>query len=456
MVSPAKARPATLVVWSNGQQVGAWAVHGAEHRFQYADAWIASPEGRRLSLSLPFTPGNTAHRGAVVRNYFDNLLPDHEGIRQRLQGKFNTASTDAFDLLAAIGRDCVGAVQLLPHGVAPEGFDRIEAEPLDSAGVQAMIDTALSSGRVLGQRDDEAFRISIAGAQEKTALLYLDGQWLRPLNATPTTHILKLPLGLVGNMQADMQTSVENEGLCARILAGFGLPVAHCDIVTFGRHKVLAVQRFDRRLQHGASAAPWIARLPQEDLCQALGVAGSMKYEAEGGPGMRDILRVLDASSNAAADKRAFVKAQMLFWMLAATDGHAKNFSIYLERGGGYRLTPLYDVLSAWPIIGRGANLLARQKARLAMAVRSQNPHWKIAEILPRHWDAVARLAGLGTAQALCEELTETLPGVLDQVASQLPPGFPAQVADSIFTGLRASAALLHQGAASGNSRPSA
>lgn len=443
MVSASRTGPTALVIWSNGQQVGEWAVRGGEHRFQYADAWIASPAGRRLSLSLPFTPGNTAHRGAVVRNYFDNLLPDHEGIRQRLQGKFNTASTEAFDLLAAIGRDCVGAVQLLPQGAAPDGFDRIEAEPLDSAGVQALIDATLSSGRVLGQRDDASFRISIAGAQEKTALLFQGGQWMRPLRATPTTHILKLPLGLVGNMQADMHTSVENEGLCARILAGFGLPVAHCDIATFGRHKVLAVQRFDRTPQNTPGGEPWIARLPQEDFCQALGVAGAMKYEADGGPGMREILRVLDASSNAAADKRAFVKAQMLFWMLAATDGHAKNFSIYLERGGGYRLTPFYDVLSAWPIIGRGANQLARQKARMAMAVRSTNAHWKIAEILPRHWDAVARLAGLGTAQTLREELIEALPAVLDQVAAQLPPTFPGQVADRIFAGMRTGAALL-------------
>ena len=69
---------------------------------------------------------------------------------------------------------------------------------------------------------------------------------------------------------------------------------------------------------------------------------------------MRDILRVLDGSSRAAEDKQAFVKAQMVFWMLAAVDGHAKNFSIFHERGGSYRLTPFYDVLSAWPIIGRG------------------------------------------------------------------------------------------------------
>jgi serine/threonine-protein kinase HipA len=112
---------------------------------------------------------------------------------------------------------------------------------------------------------------------------------------------------------------------------------------------------------------------------------------------MRDILRILDGSSKAIADKRAFVRAQILFWMLAATDGHAKNFSLFHERGGTYRLTPLYDVLSAWPILGRGPNTLDGHKVKLAMAVRGKNAHWKINEIKARHWDAVAKLAGCRT-----------------------------------------------------------
>lgn len=437
--------PHPLVVWINGQAVGEWTIREGEHRFQYAEEWTASPASRRLSLSLPMTPGNAPQRGPVVQNYFDNLLPDSDAIRARLQGKFSAPSTDAFDLLTAIGRECVGAVQLLLPGVQPSGFDRIEAEPLDEAGVERAINASLSTGRVLGQRDEEDFRISIAGAQEKTALLRQDGRWFRPLNATPTTHIFKLPLGLVGNMQADMQESVENEWLCSRIMSAFGLPTAHCDIATFGERKVLVVQRFDRALQHAVSETDWIARLPQEDFCQALGVPGSQKYETDGGPGMRDILRVLDASSNAAADKLAFVKAQMVFWLLAATDGHAKNFSIFLERGGGYRLTPFYDVLSAWPVIGTGANQLSFQKAKLAMALRSKSAHWGLQELRARHWDGVAKLAGLGDARALCDELLAQLPGVIDSVQTQLPVGFPEHVARAIFEGLRDTAKRLNE-----------
>lgn len=433
-----------LLVWMNGECVGEWSVtSGGDHRFVYDSRWRASEAARVLSLSLPLTPGNAPLRGDVVRHFFDNLLPDAETIRQRLRDKFGTGTTGAFDLLGAIGRDCIGAVQLLAPDVAPTGFDRIDAEPLDAAGVERVIASSLGGARVLGQRDDEPFRISIAGAQEKTALLFIDGRWCRPLGATPTTHILKLPLGRVGNLQVDMHDSVENEWLCSQILARFGLPVPRCEIGQAGERKVLVVERFDRALRTRADGVRWVARLPQEDFCQALGVPVARKYEADGGPGMRDILRLLDASSNAMIDKRDFVKAQMLFWMLAATDGHAKNFSVFHERGGTYRLTPFYDVLSAWPVIGSGPSLLDAHKVRLAMAVRGRNPHWKLAEILPRHWDAVAKRAGLGDAQALGAEIVAALPGVFHAIETALPANFPARVRDCIFEGMQGAARRL-------------
>ncbi|MDI1336446.1 MAG: type II toxin-antitoxin system HipA family toxin [Lacunisphaera sp.] len=424
----------------NGARVGVWAQPRAgSPTFQYDSAWVSSAAARVLSLSLPFTPGNAPHRGETVTYFFDNLLPDSDGIRARLQSKFATDSTGAFDLLTAIGRDCVGAVQLLPEGAPPQGYDRIEAEPLDDAGVEQAIGAALSGGRVLGQAEEEEFRISIAGAQEKTALLYYRNRWCRPKGSTPTTHILKLPLGLVGNLQADMQDSVENEWLCSRLMQAFDLETAHCEIAHFGERKVLVVQRFDRAWEEGR----WIARLPQEDFCQALGQPARLKYEADGGPGMSAILRVLATSSRAEQDKRAFAKAQLVFWLLAATDGHAKNFSLFHERGGTYRLTPFYDVLSAWPIIGNGPRLLQWQKAKLAMAVRSRNAHWKLKDILPRHWDAVTRLAGLGDAADLIAEVLRQTPAAIAEVSRQLPRGFPARVSERIFAGLQEQAQRL-------------
>jgi Uncharacterized protein related to capsule biosynthesis enzymes len=203
-------------------------------------------------------------------------------------------------------------------------------------------------------------------------LLWLDGQWCQPLGSTPTTHILKLPLGLVGNLNFDMRTSVENEWLCLEIMRAYGLPVALSHPLQFEDIKVLAVERFDRAWAHGESNTPWIMRLPQEDMCQATGTPPGLKYESDGGPGIRAIMKLLTTSSESERDRRNFFRAQVIFWMLGATDGHAKNFSIFLQAGGAYHLTPFYDVLSAYPVMGKGANMLSPFKAKLAMAVRSK------------------------------------------------------------------------------------
>ncbi|MDP1743101.1 type II toxin-antitoxin system HipA family toxin [Polaromonas sp.] len=433
-----------LGVWANGERVGTWSVVDGEHRFQYDESWPASPAARWLSLSLPFTPDNLPHRGEVVRNFFDNLLPDNDSIRRRLRDKFTTGSIDTFDLLAAIGRDCVGSVQLLAPGMTPEGFDRIDYMPRDETQVEQAINHAVTGGRVVGQELTDALRISIAGAQEKTALLWHQGQWCRPVGATPTTHIFKLPLGLVGNMRADMSDSVENEWLCAQILAQLGLPVADSEMARFGQRKVLVVERFDRALQHPQDRAPWIARLAQEDFCQALGVAGERKYENEGGPGIRAILRQLDNSRRADQDKLAFVKAQLAFWLMAATDGHAKNFSIFLERGGGYRMTPLYDVLSVWPIMGTGPNQVHPRRAKLAMAIRSnlgsKNTHSHLHEIRTRHWQLLAQQSGVPDAFDHMVAMVLLVPDALERVAAQLPAGFPQRVFKTIRAGMLAQA----------------
>lgn len=426
----------------NGVHAADWTQSRGMHELAYVPTWVASPARRALSLSLPFLPGNVPHRGQAVANYFDNLLPDSDRIRSRLRSRFSTKSTEAFDLLSAIGRDCVGAIQLLPPDTEPKGWDRIDAEPLSEKDAEQAINAMLAGGRAPGQGAEEEFRISLAGAQEKIAFLKHEGQWCRSRGATPTTHIIKLPLGRIGALQMDMKDSVENEWLCMRFLAAFGLPVPSCDIVQFGERRTLAVERFDRAWQANNR---WIARLPQEDFCQALGLPSTLKYESDGGPGMKDVIRVLDSGSRAEADKRAFVKAQILFWLLAATDGHAKNFSLFHERGGTHRLTPFYDVLSAWPVMGSGANQLDPHKAKFAMAVRSRNAHWKLKEIKPGHWDGVTKMAGLGGAAPLLHEIATAADDAIESVSRELPPKFPAIVRDRIFEGVVRKASELRE-----------
>lgn len=432
-----------LWVWMNGERVGAWQrTRTGGHRFVYEPSWLASPRVRPLSLSLPITPDRTV-AGPVVAHYFDNLLPDDERIRRRVGARFKLGSTDVFELLQAIGRDCVGAVQLLPPDQPPTGFDQVRGEPMnDEAVARHLRGVAAEPGLgtdVDAATDDESLRISIAGAQEKTALLRVDGSWWRPLGATPTTHILKLPLGLVGGRRLDLSASVYNEWLCAQLLRELGLPVATTDIARFGDQTALVVERFDRQWRDAPTS--WIARIPQEDFCQVLGLPSQDKYEAQGGPGMAQCLQVLRGSATAEADIRHFLCAQLAFWLLAATDGHAKNFSLFLLPGGQHRMTPLYDVISAWPIIGTGPNQVAWQEAKLAMAVRSKNTHYQLARIQTRHWESLAQRSGAdGTWQAM-QALVARVPSAIAAVQAQItngqPAGFPPRMTEAIFHGLK-------------------
>lgn len=425
----------TLNAWINGQLVGQWIIPTrGPMEFRYEAAWVTSPEARPLSLSLPINLDGMPLKGEYVGFYFDNLLPDSSTIRKRLQSRFHTQSQDAFDLLEAIGRDCVGAVQLLPHDKTPDNIFSIRVIPLDEAGVeQSLLNATTTTAYPQYTEDDEDFRISIAGAQEKTALTLHEGQWCRPLGATPTTHIFKLPLGLVGARKADMHSSVENEWLCAELLRTYGVPMAECEIKQFGTQKALVVQRFDRRLVPDGKY--WI-RLPQEDFCQALGVPSSSKYEADGGPGLSDIAGILRTSESREADLSTLMRAQLLFWMLAATDGHAKNLSLYLLQGGRYRLTPLYDVLSAWPVVGKSHSQLDFHKLKLAMALHAKNAHYKLKEIQRRHFLAEALSCGFPRMDAAIEDVVSKTPDVISQVANRLPKNFPQFVFESVTNGL--------------------
>lgn len=437
----------TLGLWMNGAYVGTWSIqpHIGEV-LQYDDNWVASEQGRPLSLSLPFTPGNDPHRGNVVRAYFDNLLPDSKAIRERVARRFRTVSTDTFSLLAEVGRDCVGALQILPARVAPAGVTSVQATPMSDADVARLLRDIVTPGQMGGSElGAEEFRISIAGAQEKTALLRFNDRWCRPHGTTPTSHIFKLPLGLVGNMKFDLGESVENEWLCSEILAAYGLPVAHTEPLLFEDIKVLAVERFDRMWWKKEDGTPWLVRLPQEDMCQATGTPPHLKYESDGGPGVDRVMGLLKTAMQAERDRRTFFQAQVLFWMLCATDGHAKNFSLFLRPRGGYELTPLYDVLSAYPILGEGPGKLSPFEAKMAMAVRSKNSHRRMRDIQRRHWVAVGKRYGVVTpdgrgARFVIDDLVTRTPSVVRDMRAKLPEGFPETVADSILDGLLAAA----------------
>lgn len=433
----------TLGLWSNGEYVGRWTVAASgESELHYDAAWRASPRGTPLSITLPVPPDDKPVTGPHVARYFDGLLPDSDTIRQRLAERFQTGSGDAFELLEAVGRDCVGALQVLPDGMEP-GNQVTEAVVLDEDAIERhLLDVvgARPPGALPGPVDD--FRIALAGAQEKDAFLWSDGKWHKPRGATPTTHIFKLPMGLVGGRGADFSTSVDNEWLCLQLFKAFGLPTANAEIATFGSQRVLVVERFDRA--RGADGE--LLRVAQEDFCQATGTSPHLKYENDGGPGLKQLFGLLQRSEYAAADMHTLMASQLLFWMLRAPDGHAKNFSLQLLAGGAgrFRLTPIYDVMSAYPVIGNGPNQWSDFDVKMAMALLGKNKQYLARNIMRRHFNSTAQKVGYAaSAEPLLQSFIARTPAVVDAVRGELPSGFSEKVADRVLGGVLAAAQAL-------------
>ncbi len=398
--------------------------------FQYDRSWLSWEHALPISLSLPLR--EDAFRGQPVTAVFENLLPDADALRRRVAEKVGAAGTDAFSLLSAIGRDCVGALQFIK---ADEDIPDTEAGAISGKRVNDPAIEKLLQGLTqspLGLSRDDDFRISIAGAQEKTALLRHKGRWLKPYGSTPTTHIFKKQIGQLPN-GLDLSSSVENEFYCLKLAAAFGLPVAQANMQTFGGTKALVIERFDRRLTKDKR----LLRLPQEDCCQALSVPPTRKYQADGGPGLIQVLDLLKGSDNPSKDQATVLKAQMLFWLIGATDGHAKNFSIFLGPGGSYHLTPLYDVLTAEPSFHAGQ--IQRKQMKLAMSVGNSH-HYRISEITGRHFMQTGEAAGLAKSLmgAAMEEMADMAPKAIEKIEGELPAGFPESIHVAVRKGLLA------------------
>ncbi|EJG0251139.1 HipA domain-containing protein, partial [Vibrio parahaemolyticus] len=373
------------------------------------------------------------HKGDPVTNYFENLLPDLTSIRQNLQNRYQTTSTHVFNLLHAIGRDCVGSLSLVPE---PEIVDSLAPSKLEPLSIDCLHDilSAHKHDIPLGMLNELSnFRVTVSGAQEKTTLLKIKNNWYLPNCNYPSTHILKFPIGFIQQPFAtlDMTESVENEYFCIKLAEAVGFKVPHVEILDFDNVKSLAVERFDRVWSTSESVP---IRLTQEDMSQAMSLPTNLKYQSDGGIGITEIMQLLNGSTNAQKDRDDFMRFQVFQWLIGATDGHAKNFSIFIEANGAYRLTPFYDIMSAFPTSsGRGINT---RKLKLAMALKSTSSgnKWHLEKIYPRHFIATAETVGFCTVrmQEILDEFVVTFPNAIEQVVNQLPNGFPAQIIDSI------------------------
>lgn len=430
VVTRRKGQAQQLFVAMNGVPVGVLErLSGGKLTFQYDLSWLDDARSRPISLSMPIT--DQPYSGEVVENYFDNLLPDNENIRRRIRTRFNAKSTQCYDLLSEIGADCVGALQLQSESIDAQPSS-IAATPMGDTAIAQLLQHYRTAP--LGMEPDTDFRISIAGAQEKTALLWHKNAWHRPHGTTPTSHIFKLPMGVIQHSGMDLSDSVENEWFCLQVLSAFGLAVNNAQIAHFDGTKTLVVERFDRRWTKDKKT---LLRLPQEDMCQALGVFADLKYQSDGGPGIINIMEVLAGSYNAIDDRMRFMRSVFLFWFLGAIDGHAKNFSISIAEQGRFTLTPLYDVISAYPLVVKSQ--LQKNKIKMAMAVHSKNVHYRWQDIQLRHWFATADLCKFprSSMQQIVDQSFDEMEAVIEQVYSALPASFPSIIAESITDNMR-------------------
>ncbi|AZV80983.1 type II toxin-antitoxin system HipA family toxin (plasmid) [Parasedimentitalea marina] len=395
--------------------------------FTYSAEWLDWDHTFPVSLSLPLQMGEI--RGGQVLSVFDNLLPDNDQLRRDVAQRMGAEGRDPHSLLSAIGRDCVGAMQFIPEGEAPGDPFSGESVTLEATGVEDILKNL--SRKPLGLDREKAFRISVAGAQEKTALLFDEGVWKLPAGLTATTHILKTRMGLLAAGGIDMATSLENEFLCLKLARAFGFDVNDAWIERFGETDALVIERFDRQVSGERRL-----RLPQEDFCQALGYPSHTKYETDGGPGIGKCLELLQGAANSNGDRVTFFAAQIFFWMIGATDGHAKNFSVFLSPSG-YELTPLYDILSAEPALAQ--KQITHRQMQLAMAVRGESRYYRIDQIVPRHFHSTAKRAGLGETLAgrAFDQIIGAGQGAIDAVRDALPVGFPEGVSKPIFAAAR-------------------
>lgn len=391
-----------LLVFLGGEPVGR-VTEGGDRAcwFSYLPEYTQQRNPVPLSLTAPVGTGRYD-----ISEWMDNLLPNRFDVREHWMRVWGAGSLMAMDMLATpVGWDCAGAVQFCGEEAAAEMLARAPgADPLSEGGLARHLESIRRS--VPGLPDAPGWvPFSLAGAQAKTALVRREGGWAVPTGGAPSTHILKT--ALPGFADNDLV-----EHVCMRALRLCGVAAARTEIVQAEGERAVAVERFDRR---GDPGGP-VARVHQEDVCQALGFPSHIKYQHAGGPSPVDLADLLGRAFDSRTSLALFRDALICNWLLAAPDAHAKNYSLLMD-AGGYVLAPLYDVCSAAPY--------GLPVGEIAMAM-TVGDAWTVAEAdVAAAWIDCADDLGLDGAETLvrAEELCDAMPAALMTAVNDLPGG---------------------------------
>ncbi len=421
--------PETLVVLLDGGVAGTVTrLSGGRLRFDYDEEYRASASLTPLSISMPTSV--RSHLEGTISPWLWGLLPDNDAVLARWARDFHVSASPFSLFSTPIGHDCAGAVRF----AIPEAVEDVLATPgsvvwlTEKEVAQRLRDLREDTTAWLGR--DFTGQFSLAGAQAKTALLNLDGRWGVPSGAAATSHILKP--AVAGFDDHDL-----NEHICLAAARRAGLVAARTSIAQFDSESAIVVERYDRRLLDGR-----LVRVHQEDVCQALGIRPERKYQNEGGPGPREVTRVLrSVMPPATADDAVlrFLDALAWNWLIAGTDAHAKNYSLLLA-GRQVRLAPLYDIASALPYG------IHERKLRLAMKIGGDYGVYPFQN----RWPKAARELGIDPELAANRvlALAQRAPDALSESAGtpeviQLDSSLPARLVDLVAERCKRCIALL-------------
>jgi len=389
-----------LAVWLYGMKVATVEAERRRLRLSYTPEALARYPGGTPLLSLALPVSAEQFGSGVVRPFLDGLLPEGEP-RRAIAEDLRLRADDTFGLVRALGRDCAGAIVIQPADkAAPPPSMTTTAEPLSDDELAELIANLRTVPLGAGDR----VRISLAGVQEKLLLTRLpDGRWGRPVDGTPSTHILKPEI-------RGFPHTVENEAFCMRLARNLGLPVADIETIRVGERALIVVSRYDRLVD----ADGHVERVHQEDLCQATRTPPQKKYQADGGPSLRSLATILSATDPASLG--TLLRAVVLHVLVGNGDAHAKNYSLLHEPSGALRLAPLYDVMST----------LFYRDDRLAMYVDDvrRTDRVTVGRIVKEasSW-GMART----TASETLNELLERVPAAVQQAEIDTP-GLPEEI----------------------------
>ena len=339
--------------------------------FNYAGAWLSSPDARPLSHSLPLRKGKFTQK--ECRGFFAGILPELSQ-RELVARNLGISARNDFAMLEQIGGECAGAVTFVPSGQALQ-ISSYHYRDLSDEELVGMLKTLPRRPLLAG---DEDVRLSLAGAQDKVAVKVSGDRTSIPLGGAPSTHILKPAHDRFGGL-------VFNEVLCLRVAKAAGIPSARAEARSIEGIDYALIERYDRKLKQTPAGAEY-ERLHQEDFCQALGIVSEHKYQNEGGPSLQQCFDLLRAVSSAPViDLQRLLDTAIFNYLIGNHDAHGKNFSLlYGQDRGEVRLAPLYDLVCTiyYPEFSK----------KMAMKIGGE---YLLDRILPRHFEKLAEEAAL-------------------------------------------------------------